>query len=36
MHINRLIIMAETPKIITRSLKKGKDSTVPGAPATAL
>ncbi len=30
----KLITIAENPRIITRSLKKGKPTTVPGVPAT--
>ena len=34
MHITTLITIAENPRIIIKSLKKGKTTTVPGAPTT--
>jgi hypothetical protein len=34
MHIRKLITIAEKPKIITRSLKKGSGKTAPGVAAT--
>ena len=36
MHITRLIKIAEKPRMMTRSLKKGNEITLPGTPAAGL
>ena len=35
MHITRLITMAENPRMIMRSFRKGNDTTIPAGPVGA-